>query len=165
MIDAATPLLRVRYFAGQVLSAADLQAEQDYFRERLRRHNLAVLGWGVASGLNVGVEGDSVVVGPGYAIGPDGEEIVVSSPLSVALPIACDPVFLALRRQERLVDPVPSPSPTGPGDVEYTRIEESAALVFAADASSSDSIALARLRRGRSGWAPDRRFRPRPLGR
>ncbi|HEY6147741.1 MAG TPA: hypothetical protein VIZ69_08575, partial [Thermoanaerobaculia bacterium] len=43
-------LKRPIYFFGRLLDAATLTAEQDYQRERVRRHNRALVGSGVVSG-------------------------------------------------------------------------------------------------------------------
>lgn len=51
--DTSAGLTRPRYFNGQLLTADDLQAEQNYFREKLRRHNRCLHGWGVVRGLEV----------------------------------------------------------------------------------------------------------------
>lgn len=44
---------RLSYFYGQMLHARDLQAEQSYFREKLKLHNRCLHGWGVVCGLEV----------------------------------------------------------------------------------------------------------------
>jgi hypothetical protein len=51
--DGAPPTGRRRltYFHGQLLSAQDLRQEQEQFLARLRLHNLALHGYGVAHGL------------------------------------------------------------------------------------------------------------------
>jgi hypothetical protein len=46
-------LRRLQYFYGQLLSSADLQGEQRYFREKLRLINRCVHGHGVLCGLEV----------------------------------------------------------------------------------------------------------------
>ena len=46
-------LRRLQYFYGQMLSSADLQEEQRYFREKLRLLNRCVHGYGVLCGLRV----------------------------------------------------------------------------------------------------------------
>ena len=76
---------RPNYFSGQLLTDADLRAEQDYFIEKNRLHNRYLHGWGVVCGLKVkcypccsghGSSG-KVVVEPGYAIDCCGNDIVV----------------------------------------------------------------------------------------
>ena len=54
--SACATLKRPRFFAGQLLDAATLQAEQDYHRDKLRRHNRILHGFGIVSGLGVYVE-------------------------------------------------------------------------------------------------------------
>lgn len=78
---------RTRYFAGQLLNEADLAQEQLYLREKARRHNRMLHGWGVVAGLGVrqGPEGGALTVEPGYALDPCGDEIVVADPVLVDL--------------------------------------------------------------------------------
>jgi len=77
-------ITRPRYFEGQLLSAADFQAEQDYHTAMRRRHNRALHGWGVVEGLETGLEdGDRITVSPGMAIDGHGREIVVPQEASV----------------------------------------------------------------------------------
>lgn len=71
-------LLRPVYFDRQQLTAADLKAEQDYVAERLRRHNRYLHGWGVVCGAQVQQAGPwSLAVGPGYALTPLGDEVLL----------------------------------------------------------------------------------------
>lgn len=98
-IDAATsattcaccggPLERVRYFPRQLLAAEDMRAEQHYFRERMKRHNLFLHGWGVVCGCNIVPDPKNppwgVLVCPGYVVGPQGDEISVANPTSFDL--------------------------------------------------------------------------------
>lgn len=83
-------LIAPHYFSGQLLSDADLDALVGWTRARLslagRRDGL-----GVVSGLELRVDPRSgheadLILGPGYAVGPSGEDIVVASdePLSLA---------------------------------------------------------------------------------
>ena len=46
-------LERTRYYAGQLVGPDDLTEDQRYFRERLRRHNRLLHGWGVVCGARV----------------------------------------------------------------------------------------------------------------
>jgi hypothetical protein len=46
---------RLQYFYGQLLGASDFQAEQSYFREKLKLHNRCLHGYGVVCGLIVRV--------------------------------------------------------------------------------------------------------------
>ncbi len=83
-------LKRPRFEADDWLAAGDLAAEQEWRRQRLRRHNRHLHGWGVVCGLWVvpGLEGSrpwGLVVCPGYALGPYGDEILVGCPARVDL--------------------------------------------------------------------------------
>jgi len=64
-------LQRVRYFAGQLLTADDFATEQAYWIERQRRRNRRLHGWGVVEGLGVSIDGPKVFVEPGMAIDCD----------------------------------------------------------------------------------------------
>ena len=100
---AGHTLVRPRYFAGQLLGADDFSLEQDYFRHRLRRLNREVIGAGVVRGLGVSVQpddagaGQQVVVAPGFAIDPHGEEIELCDPARAGLPPAGGP-FVEVRQ-------------------------------------------------------------------
>jgi hypothetical protein len=76
---------RPRYFPRQMITADDMILEQTYFRDKLRRHNRLLHGWGVVCGAIVCPVFDSkkemtpwlVTVSPGYILGPYGDEIVI----------------------------------------------------------------------------------------
>lgn len=163
-----TPLERLNFFQGQLLSAEDLRAEQAYFLEKLRRHNRHLHGWGVVSGLRVAlVGGAEVVVGPGVAIDCAGNEIHVCAESRLALPGAAGVCFVALSHVESEVAPVPA---LAGGTVEgpaFARIREG----FRVEIAEADPVGghrgrgagtpgcgephplcIARLRRGRRGW-------------
>jgi hypothetical protein len=140
---------RTRYFAGQILDEADLVQEQTYLREKARRHNRLLHGWGIVCGLGVrpGPAGHEVTVSPGYALDPLGDEIVVADGVIVDLRTedaegnAVSPcpdsdrkrvrakrspeqrLFLAVRHAECATHPVP----TGES-VEHSRTRESFAV-------------------------------------
>lgn len=78
---------RPRYYARQLITSDDLTLEQEYFRNKLRLHNRMLHGWGVVCGAQVCLvpkangngngrfEPWMVVVKPGYALDPCGNEI------------------------------------------------------------------------------------------
>jgi hypothetical protein len=78
-----------RYYPRQLITPDDLTLEQDYFRDRMRRHNRLLHGWGVVCGALVcpvtSKDANNVVtlspwqvqVQPGYALGPYGDEIII----------------------------------------------------------------------------------------
>ena len=39
------PLLRLRYFPGQLMTADDMRAEQEFLLKKARRHNRFLHGW------------------------------------------------------------------------------------------------------------------------
>jgi hypothetical protein len=81
-------LERVRYFAGELLTADDLTTEADYERQMRWLHNRSLHGWGIGFGLDVlGSRGDtSVTVNPGYAVDSDGHEIILSGAIQLPIP-------------------------------------------------------------------------------
>ena len=62
-------LCRPRFFAGQLLTEADLNRLDHYIVAKNKLHNRYVHGWGVACGMEVVCSacGDQVIVRPGYA--------------------------------------------------------------------------------------------------
>jgi hypothetical protein len=87
-------LCQPRFFAGQVLTADDLNRLKHYITAKNRLHNRQLHGWGVVNGLEVTCNdcGDGVVVSCGYALSPCGDDIVVCDPVVVdicALIAAC----------------------------------------------------------------------------
>lgn len=138
-------LKRPVFFAGRLLDAAALTQEQDYQREKRRLHDLALIGSGVASGLGVAVEpgGSRVVVEPGYAIDPRGEEIWLPCRVTLALPPQADAAFVTIRFWEKPCPP-------------FT-VEEACVVALAAEVVSP-ALGLARLVRGETGWFVDPAF-------
>jgi len=155
------PLKRPRYFAGQLLDDESLQLEQDYHREKFRRHNLNLHGYGIVSGLEVRVEvtadanGDRLVIEPGCAIDYCGEEMVVSA--CVHLPIAAhgDAAFVSIRHWEHPC----ARSPAQPDVVDARRIEE-ACLIAIEAVVPPRALAIARLVRADGRWTVDASFIP-----
>ncbi len=112
------PLRRPRFFPGRLLSVDDLVGEQEYQRERMRRHNRLLHGWGVVSGLDVAAAPNEtqpwlVSITPGHALAPNGDEIVVCAATSFDLApwqaAAARPLLLVIRHAEEAVGPMPVP--------------------------------------------------------
>jgi hypothetical protein len=78
---------RTRYFPRQLVSAADLTQDQLYFREKARRHNRLLHGWGIVCGAEVRVstQPGCVDVNTGYILGPYGDEILIDDVVTVDL--------------------------------------------------------------------------------
>ena len=80
---------RPRYFPRQLITPDDMNLAQDYVRNRMRRHNRLLHGWGVVCGAIVqpGKDPWTVVISPGFVLGPYGDEISIDQPvLTVVTP-------------------------------------------------------------------------------
>ena len=51
LCDDPAGLVRTRFFPGQLVGPADFTQDQRYFREKHRRHNRMLHGWGVVCGV------------------------------------------------------------------------------------------------------------------
>jgi hypothetical protein len=80
-------LERTRFFQRQLITPDDLNQNQTYFREKMRRHNRMLHGWGVVCGVRVrqGTGDCEIVVEPGYILGPYGDEIIIDQEVTVDL--------------------------------------------------------------------------------
>lgn len=159
---AADPIRRPNYFAGQLLSVDDLTSEQNYHRDKQRRHNLHCHGIGVVQGLKVSTErnnsGWRVAIDPGVAIDPVGNEIELCTTARLPLPKLPAAIQVGIRFSERLCAPVPSLSnPTLPG-LQPSRAEEGCELLLGS-VSLPDVLPLAHLVRVGSRWRVSRKFK------
>jgi hypothetical protein len=154
-------LLRPRYFSGRLLSVADLQLEQDYLREKLRRHNRALHGVGIVRGLGVSVEATTdasdgrLRVEAGFAIDPCGNELALGRGAVLALPEGGERLFVSMRHWDRPCSPVPSTD----GESMPSRIEE-VCVVALVDTVVEPAIALAQLLHTEGQWLVDPAFVP-----
>jgi hypothetical protein len=91
---------RPRYYARQLVTPEDLTLDQDYFRNKLRRHALFVHGWGIVCGATVvrattpeQSDGQAapwkVLVKRGYILGPYGDEIWIEKDVCVDVRNKC----------------------------------------------------------------------------
>src|SRR5438552_9438074 len=83
-------LCRPRFFAGQLLTEEDLNRLDHYIVAKQKLHNRYLHGWGVVCGLDVvcdGCDSGSVLVRPGYALSPCGEDVIVCADARVPI---CD---------------------------------------------------------------------------
>jgi hypothetical protein len=104
-------LKRLRFFTGQVLTAESLELEQQYFREKLKRHNRTLHGFGIVSGLEVSVQSGQIIVEPGLALDCEGNELVLSSSRRVVVASTADglrPAYVCIRYVEEETDYVPA---------------------------------------------------------
>src|SRR5437588_12243431 len=93
-------LCRPRFFAGQLLTEDDLNLLDRYIVEKNKLHNRYLHGWGVVCGLEVVCHpcDDAVVVRPGYALSPCGEDIIVCDQITVPV---CDLIKACKDEQRR----------------------------------------------------------------
>ena len=79
---------RPNYFGGQLLSDADLSADQAYFREKSKLYHRALDGHGIVCGLRLTCDPDCcgrIRIGEGFAIDNCGNDIVVCRPASFVI--------------------------------------------------------------------------------
>jgi hypothetical protein len=119
---------RSRFFTGKLLTADDLQAEQDYFRGKSRLHNRFLHGWGIVSGLGVTIEqGATVVVSPGLAVDCCGNELVLPAAERISLTGLSGRHYVTLENVELPVGQLPSLQ----GEPEFSRVREAVGLKLA----------------------------------
>jgi hypothetical protein len=147
-VGETVSLERTRFFPRQLVGADDLTQDQIYFREKLRRHNRLLHGWGVVCGAGVTYEKCVATVSEGYVLGPYGDEILIDRDTSIDVckqdavssldcgdvDVWCgDPprvrdgatVYLAVRHVERPARPVRSPGcGCDNGGCEFSRIRD-----------------------------------------
>jgi hypothetical protein len=108
-------LERPRFFAGQLLSEAELNGEMSYILAKQRLHNRYLHGIGTVCGLEVVCSNcaGQVVIKPGYAIDPCGNDIVVCQEQQFdvlkAIQACCDAVK---KKNKTICDPY---QPYNPG--------------------------------------------------
>lgn len=101
-------LCRPRFFAGQLLTEEDLNRLDRYVVEKNKLHNRYLHGWGVVCGLEVVCHpcDDKVIVRPGYALSPCGEDIVLCDEITLAV---CDLIRACKDRERRRWECEPYP--------------------------------------------------------
>jgi hypothetical protein len=165
-------LTRPRFFNGKLITAADLELEQDYFRAKTKLHNRSLHGFGIVSGLKVTVSSGQIVVEPGLALDCEGNELVIGTQQSIVLPPTGEhhAAFVNVRFVEEGGDLVSSA-----GGEEPSIITESFELSFAPENSNRGhrhlrarwlacgkphALTIAKLRQGTHGWRVERGYRP-----
>ncbi len=155
--DCPPGLRRVNYFAGELLGVDDFRTEQDYLRDRLARRNRLMHGAGIVDGLAVTVTTDPdahVVIAPGLAFAPDGNEIALGSPSVLPLPASGSEAILLVQLAYR---EVPSHPVVAAATTQPSRIVETCAATLAA-LPDADSVGIARVLRVRGRWRIDPKF-------
>jgi hypothetical protein len=168
-LDCADETLsRNRYFDGKLMNVDDFAEEQEYNRAKHRRHNRLLHGVGIVHGLGVSVETDShggprVVVEPGLAIAPDGEEVVVCERILIDPCPSGDPCYVSVYLLETPTRPVAALTDSTDG-TEPSRIVESAGVAVSG-VVADDHLVIGRVIRGPDAWRVDPTFKPKRVGR
>lgn len=163
-------LQRVRYFAGQLLTADDFATEQAYWIERQRRHNRRLHGWGVVEGLGVSIDGPKVFVEPGMAIDCAGNEIFLGTRAELVTPRKTRELYVVVEYCEAERNPLPiscGPECSDSAKVVNTRIQEECRVCLldsnpnanhdgtgpgTSGCGAAHPIAIARLQRAAKGF-------------
>lgn len=163
-------LVRTNYFHGRLLDAADFQLEQSYHLNRSRRHNLRMHGSGVVRGLTVSLQKKGrqpiIMVSPGYAIDPLGNEVDLGQRAVLAIVCAARAFHVVIRQVERLIDPVPALGTAQVDEaVNHARVEEDSEVAVVPEdsilAPAPGDLILARFVKARAGWRRDPKRKPR----
>jgi len=175
------PIQKSNYFEGRVMTVEDFHKEQQYHRNKLKRHNRFLHGSGVVSGLIISVE-SGVEVSSGYALDCAGNEIVVPDTVELNKPRGTDSIYICLAYHECGTDCVPVPDESSnrtDTNRKPLQIEEGFVITYQnknpcfkhkrdklrlKSCGRPHAIPLAKLLYRVDGWQIDRRFR-RPSAR
>lgn len=162
---------RPHFFNGKLLTAGDLNREQEYHREKSKLHNRSLHGFGIVSGLTVTLKEGLIVVDPGLALDCEGNELVVNTIQSIspaAIEADCHTTYVSLRYAEENTDPVSTGNETA-------TIVESFELTFGMEncnrghrhqrarwlaCGQPHALTIAKLKRSPHGWRIERGYRP-----
>lgn len=127
-----------QFFQGKLMTARDMQTEQEYHEERLNVLNRFATGSGILYGTEVSsVEADErelkVTIEPGVIIDKYGRMVVIEHSTTKTLPLPGeDEIYLFIRFDESEMESVPVPEVRGASDEEYmsNRIVEDFELTY-----------------------------------
>lgn len=154
---------RTSFHSGQLLTDDDLNREQNYFRNKLKRHNRVLHGFGVVSGLRVTTAGGKILVEPGFALDCEGNEISVNESQTmsaVSVNAAARVAYVNVRYAETCSE---------------KSIRESFEICFGEENTNGGHrhlrarwlacghphpLTIAKLRHNAQGWSVDRGYRP-----
>jgi len=153
------PLRKINYFTGFFLQANDLKAAEDY-RDRTRwLHNLLFHGPGVVRHyrdqmrITVNDLGNEITVGTGFAIDPQGRELILWQPSTHPIRRETyDPpktLYISISYQSREIDQRRNDS--NPDYSGHAFIEESAAVAVGTTPPGPTSLELGRIALTRDG--------------
>ena len=166
-------LERPRFFSSKLLRTEDLALEQQYFREKLSRHNRSLHGFGIVSGLKVTTDSGKIAVAAGMALDCQGNEVVIGTTQLLSPPANSDnwrTAYVNIRYTEDSSDPV-----TTQGGAQASMIKESFEIVVLQEncnrghrhlrarwlaCGEPHALTIAKLKHSSQGWRVDRRYRP-----
>jgi hypothetical protein len=166
-------LERPRFFSSKLLRTEDLALEQQYFREKLRRHNRSLHGFGIVSGLKVTTDSGKIAVDAGMALDCQGNEVVIGTAQMVSAPASSDngrTAYVNIRYTEDSSEPVATQ-----GVAQDSMIKESFEIVVVQENTNRGhkhlrarwlacgephALTIAKLKHSAQGWRVDRRYRP-----
>ena len=166
-------LERPRFFTGKLLTTEDLALEQQYFREKLKRHNRSLHGFGIVSGLKVTTDSGKIAVDAGMALDCQGNEVVIGTTQKLSPPAGSDNLHTACVNIRYTEDS--SDSAATPGGAQASMIKESFEIVVVQEncnrghrhlgarwlaCGEPHALTIAKLKHSSQGWRVDRRYRP-----
>ena len=165
-MDESKALKRLRYFTGQVITVEGLELEQQYFREKLKRHNRTLHGFGIVSGLKLTVKRGAIIVEPGLGLDCEGNELVVSRAQSLPVPAAIESLssaFVSLRYVETETDFASAATITESVALEiayenYNRRHRRLRARWLA-CEQAHPLTIAKLKHSEQGWRVERGYR------
>lgn len=166
-------LERPQFFSGRLLTANELALEQQYFLEKLKRHNRSLHGFGIISGLKVHSTSGKIAVDAGMALDCQGNEVVIETTQMLSPPASGDSwrtAYVNIRYTEDTSDSV-----TAQGVAHASTIKESFEIVVVQEncnrghrhlrarwlaCGEPHALTIAKLKHSSQGWLVDRRYRP-----
>lgn len=165
-------LERPRFFTGKLVTTNDLALEQEYFLEKLKRHNRSLHGFGIVSGLKVTTDSGRIVVDAGMALDCRGNELVIQNLQMLSPPATSESwrtAYVNIRYAEDSVGAAAS------SEAEASRIRESFEIVIGPEncnrghrhvrarwlsCGAPHALTIAKLKHNSQGWRIDRGYRP-----
>jgi len=168
-VSPQKPFSRPKYFSGRLLTAEDLQDEQNYFIEKRKLHNRYLHSFGIVCGLEISLKDERLIVKPGYALDCVGNDIIVCELVEMDLPDKDKrEVFVGLKYHEIETEPAPHfkvTEDTEEDSTQFSRIQESFKIQYETEnplskhhsdicgvCEEQHSIPLGRLKYRRGQW-------------
>jgi len=165
-------LERPHFFSGKLITSDDLALEQQYFLEKLKRHNRNLHGFGIVSGLKVTTDSGRIVVDAGMALDCQGNELVIHNVQTLSPPATGETrrtAYVNIRYAEDSV------GATVVSEAGGSRIRESFEIVIGQEncnrghrhvrarwlpCGEAHALTIAKLKHSSHGWRVDRGYRP-----